>query len=69
MLADIVGLDEQRRSNRYRCPCGADYALIPKEVPLAIDEAIFCKCGRMLKGTKYSTKYFDYEPVGSTMVG
>jgi len=46
---------------RYRCSCGAEYTVIPKEVPLAKEEVIFCRCGRMLRGSKHSTKYFDYE--------
>ena len=40
---------------RYRRSCGAEYAVIPKEVPLAKEEVIFCQCGRMLQGSKHST--------------
>ena len=47
---------------RFRCPCGAAYRVMPKEVPLAEDEVIFCDCGRVLED-KHSTRYFDYEKI------
>ncbi len=49
----------------YICPCGKEYILNPKEIPLSADENVFCdNCGCIIKGLR-STRYFDYEPVGS----
>ena len=47
---------------RYQCPCGTEYRIVPKEIPLANDEVIICECGRPIgyKG-KYGTRSFDYE--------
>ena len=44
----------------YRCLCGAQYRISPKEVPLARDEIILCECGRLIQG-KHGTRYFDYD--------
>lgn len=53
------------RENRmqFRCPCGAMYKIVPKEIPLAKDEVILCECGRMLLDSRHSTRHFDYEKV------
>jgi len=48
----------------YRCPCGAEYWICPKEIPLTKEETIFCECGLLLAG-RCSTRFFDYERIGS----
>lgn len=48
---------------QFRCPCGAMYKIVPKEIPLAKDEVILCECGRMLLDSRHSTRHFDYEKV------
>jgi hypothetical protein len=46
-----------------RCDCGADYAVVPKEIPLANDEHCTCAgCGCELRG-RWSSRNFDYEPL------
>jgi len=32
-------------SMNYRCTCGMDYVVVPKEIPLANDEQVICDCG------------------------
>lgn len=46
----------------YRCACGMEYVVAPKEIPLANDERLICNCGRELKG-RWSSRNFDYEPI------
>jgi hypothetical protein len=53
---------------RYQCRCGVEYAVSPKEIPLAKEEVIFCECGHMIRG-KHSTKFFDYARIRSWQDG
>lgn len=47
----------------HRCDCGTDHIVTPKEIPLANDEPCSCaSCGCELKG-RWSSRYFDYEPL------
>jgi len=46
----------------YRCNCGVEYVVIPKEIPLAKNEQLICaNCGCELRG-RWSSQNFDYEP-------
>lgn len=47
---------------KYRCTCGMEYVVAPKEIPLTNDEQLICNCGCELKG-RWSSRYFDYEPI------
>jgi hypothetical protein len=49
----------------YRCTCGTDYVVVPKEIPLANDEQVICDCGCPLK-LRWSSRNFDYQPVYRT---
>lgn len=47
----------------YRCNCGKEFVVIPKEIPLTRDEQLICAdCGCELKG-RWSSRNFDYEPL------
>jgi hypothetical protein len=47
----------------YRCSCGTEYVVIPKEIPLPNDEQYICaSCGCGLRG-RWSSRNFDYEPL------
>jgi predicted SprT family Zn-dependent metalloprotease len=46
----------------YRCQCGVDYVVSPKEIPLMEDERLLCdNCGHELKG-RWGSRNFDYAP-------
>lgn len=57
---NVSGRDDGRM--RFRCLCGAVYAIVPKEIPLARAEIVLCECGCPLPG-QHSTRFFDYERI------
>ncbi|MCG2673096.1 hypothetical protein XI06_12985 [Bradyrhizobium sp. CCBAU 11434] len=58
----MIGSMKDENHMLFRCPCGAAYRIVPKEIPLGRAEVIFCECGRALQD-KHGTRYFDYERV------
>jgi hypothetical protein len=51
----------------HSCICGQVFSIVPKEIPLSADYLVVCDCcGLPVKG-RWSTRFFDYEPVASAL--
>lgn len=52
---------------KHICICGQVFSIVPKEIPLSADDLVVCDCcGLTVKG-RWSTRFFDYEPVASVL--